>query len=120
MASDAPTPTTLFHLSDIHFGLEDSQALDWVKQEIAERRPAAVAITGDLKKGGPLPDRPSRVVRKSVRGLALRELEALAGLGAAVLLALDDAAVAGQEAGGLDRAAQRRLDTWSAPGRCRA
>lgn len=44
----ADAPTTLFHLSDIHFGLEDNKALDWVKQEIAERRPAAVAITGDL------------------------------------------------------------------------
>jgi len=43
-----PTETLLFHLSDIHFGLEDNKALDWVKQEIAERRPAAVAITGDL------------------------------------------------------------------------
>lgn len=43
-----PTDTMLFHLSDIHFGLEDNKALDWVKQEIAERRPAAVAITGDL------------------------------------------------------------------------
>ena len=42
------TDTILFHLSDIHFGLEDNKALDWVKQEIAERRPAAVAITGDL------------------------------------------------------------------------
>lgn len=40
--------TLLFHLSDIHFGLEDNRALDWVKQEIAERRPDAVAITGDL------------------------------------------------------------------------
>ena len=40
--------TLLFHLSDIHFGLEDNKALDWVKQEIAEQRPAAVAITGDL------------------------------------------------------------------------
>lgn len=40
--------TLLFHLSDIHFGLEDNRALDWVKQEIAERRPSAVAITGDL------------------------------------------------------------------------
>jgi 3',5'-cyclic AMP phosphodiesterase CpdA len=40
--------TTLFHLSDIHFGLEDNKALDWVKQEIAEKRPQAVAITGDL------------------------------------------------------------------------
>ena len=38
----------LFHLSDIHFGLEDNKALDWVKQEIAERQPDAVAITGDL------------------------------------------------------------------------
>ncbi|WBY16920.1 metallophosphoesterase [Erythrobacteraceae bacterium WH01K] len=44
-----PTDTTLlFHLSDIHFGLEDNEALDWVKREIAERQPAAVAITGDL------------------------------------------------------------------------
>jgi len=40
--------TLLFHLSDIHFGLEDRRALDWVKQEIAEQRPDAVAITGDL------------------------------------------------------------------------
>ena len=38
----------LFHLSDIHFGLEDNHALDWVKREIAERKPDAVAITGDL------------------------------------------------------------------------
>src|SRR5690606_14221289 len=41
--------------------------------------------------------------------LALRELEAAASLGAAVLLTLDDARVAGQEALGLDRGAQRRL-----------
>ncbi|TMM48229.1 metallophosphoesterase family protein [Qipengyuania marisflavi] len=40
--------TRIFHLSDIHFGLEDNRALDWVVQEIAERRPDAVAITGDL------------------------------------------------------------------------
>ncbi len=38
----------LFHLSDIHFGLEDRRALDWVKDEIARERPDAVAITGDL------------------------------------------------------------------------
>lgn len=37
----------LFHLSDIHFGLEDRAALDWVRREIAERRPDAVVITGD-------------------------------------------------------------------------
>ncbi|MEO5705451.1 MAG: metallophosphoesterase [Alteraurantiacibacter sp.] len=41
-------PLLLFHLSDLHFGLEDSFALDWVAAEIALRRPAAVAITGDL------------------------------------------------------------------------
>ena len=38
----------IFHLSDIHFGLENNRALDWVKQEIEERQPDAVAITGDL------------------------------------------------------------------------
>jgi 3',5'-cyclic AMP phosphodiesterase CpdA len=41
-------PLTLFHLSDIHFGLEDRRALDWVRAEIVARRPAAVAITGDI------------------------------------------------------------------------
>lgn len=45
MASDR---RRIFHLSDIHFGLENNRALDWVKQEIAEQRPDAVAITGDL------------------------------------------------------------------------
>jgi len=38
----------LFHLSDLHFGLEDRRALDWAKREIARKRPDAVAITGDL------------------------------------------------------------------------
>jgi len=41
-------PLLLFHLSDIHFGLEDTRALDWAKAEIARKRPDAVAITGDL------------------------------------------------------------------------
>ncbi|QYU68407.1 metallophosphoesterase [Leptolyngbya sp. 15MV] len=41
-------PALLFHLSDIHFGLEDNRALDWVRDEIARARPDAVAITGDL------------------------------------------------------------------------
>ena len=45
MASDS---RRIFHLSDIHFGLEDNRALDWVKQEIEDKRPDAVAITGDL------------------------------------------------------------------------
>ena len=39
---------TLFHLSDIHFGLEDRRALGWVKQCLANELPAAVCITGDL------------------------------------------------------------------------
>lgn len=37
----------LFHLSDIHFGLEDRTALEWVRREISSRRPDAVVITGD-------------------------------------------------------------------------
>jgi 3',5'-cyclic AMP phosphodiesterase CpdA len=41
-------PITLFQLSDIHFGLEDRRALDWVQQAIRDERPAAVLITGDL------------------------------------------------------------------------
>lgn len=41
-------PTILFHLSDIHFGLEDRKALAWVEDCIASEKPAAVAITGDL------------------------------------------------------------------------
>ena len=39
---------TLFHLSDIHFGLEDRSALAAVSAAIAHQRPAAVLITGDL------------------------------------------------------------------------
>jgi 3',5'-cyclic AMP phosphodiesterase CpdA len=38
----------LFHLSDIHFGLEDRGALAWAKAEIARQKPDAVALTGDL------------------------------------------------------------------------
>ena len=40
--------TTLFHLSDIHFGLVDARALAWAQACIERERPAAVAITGDL------------------------------------------------------------------------
>ena len=40
--------TTLFHISDLHFGLEDRQALEWVRQAIVDEQPAAVAVTGDL------------------------------------------------------------------------
>ncbi|HEY8605468.1 metallophosphoesterase family protein [Tsuneonella suprasediminis] len=38
----------LFHLSDVHFGLEHNRALDWVAAEVANRKPDAVVITGDL------------------------------------------------------------------------
>ncbi|PEQ12159.1 metallophosphoesterase [Novosphingobium sp. PC22D] len=41
-------PVKLFHLSDIHFGLEDPRALEWVEDCIASERPDAVVITGDL------------------------------------------------------------------------
>lgn len=38
----------LFHISDLHFGLEDRHALDWFTACIAEEQPDAVLITGDL------------------------------------------------------------------------
>ncbi|GGC04115.1 metallophosphoesterase [Novosphingobium endophyticum] len=41
-------PIKLFHLSDIHFGLEDRRALSWVEACITREKPHAVAITGDL------------------------------------------------------------------------
>jgi 3',5'-cyclic AMP phosphodiesterase CpdA len=40
--------TRVFHISDIHFGLEDRRALDWVVECVRDERPDAVAITGDL------------------------------------------------------------------------
>ena len=40
--------TRLFHISDVHFGLEDTAALKWVAECVARERPAAVLITGDL------------------------------------------------------------------------
>ncbi|WP_292966754.1 metallophosphoesterase family protein [Novosphingobium sp. UBA1939] len=46
MSSSAPI--RIFHLSDIHFGLEDREALAWARESIARERPDAVAITGDL------------------------------------------------------------------------
>lgn len=38
----------LFHISDVHFGLEDAAALAWVSECVARERPDAIAITGDL------------------------------------------------------------------------
>jgi 3',5'-cyclic AMP phosphodiesterase CpdA len=46
MNSDAPL--RLFHLSDIHFGLVDERAIEWVAGCIADEQPTAVAVTGDL------------------------------------------------------------------------
>ncbi len=38
----------LFHISDLHFGLEDRRALTWFAECVRAERPAAVLITGDL------------------------------------------------------------------------
>ncbi|MFD1611249.1 metallophosphoesterase family protein [Sphingomonas tabacisoli] len=40
--------TRLFHISDVHFGCEDPEALEWVKERIEAEKPDAVALTGDL------------------------------------------------------------------------
>ena len=41
-------PTRLFHISDVHFGVEDRAALDSVAAAIAAERPDAIVCTGDL------------------------------------------------------------------------
>jgi 3',5'-cyclic AMP phosphodiesterase CpdA len=40
--------TRLFHISDVHFGVEDRAALDAVARAVAEERPDALVCTGDL------------------------------------------------------------------------
>ncbi len=40
--------TRLFHISDLHFRLEDRTALAWFEQCVRGENPAAVLITGDL------------------------------------------------------------------------
>ncbi|KPF63811.1 metallophosphoesterase family protein [Porphyrobacter sp. AAP60] len=40
--------TRLFHISDVHFGVEDRVALDAVARAVAAERPDAVVCTGDL------------------------------------------------------------------------
>lgn len=40
--------TRLFHVSDVHFGCEDPEALDWFAACVAEEKADAVALTGDL------------------------------------------------------------------------
>lgn len=43
---------TLFHVSDLHFGYEDREALDWFMAAVRDQRPAAVLCTGDLTMRG--------------------------------------------------------------------
>lgn len=38
----------LFHISDLHFGLEDTRALEWVAQAVRDEVPDGVLITGDF------------------------------------------------------------------------
>ena len=40
--------TKLFHVSDVHFGAEDPAAIAWFARCVAEERPDAVVMTGDL------------------------------------------------------------------------
>ncbi|SEN27216.1 3',5'-cyclic AMP phosphodiesterase CpdA [Sphingomonas gellani] len=40
--------TRLFHVSDVHFGAEDLEALAWFERLVAKERPDAVIMTGDL------------------------------------------------------------------------
>lgn len=44
--------TTLFHISDLHFGHEDRAALDWFLTRVHAAMPAAVICTGDLTMRG--------------------------------------------------------------------
>ena len=43
---------TLFHISDIHFGSEDTAALKWFADEVTAHRPDAIICTGDLTMRG--------------------------------------------------------------------
>jgi len=38
----------ILHASDLHFGAEDTDALDWFRREAEALRPDAILITGDL------------------------------------------------------------------------
>lgn len=40
--------TRLFHISDVHFGVEDTKALDAVAQSVRDERPDALVCTGDV------------------------------------------------------------------------
>ena len=45
-------PRVLFHVSDLHFGYEDREALAWFMERLEAERPAAVICTGDLTMRG--------------------------------------------------------------------
>ncbi|MBV1916967.1 MAG: metallophosphoesterase [Sphingomonadaceae bacterium] len=38
----------MFHVSDVHFGVEDQTAHDWFAQAVAREKPDAVICTGDI------------------------------------------------------------------------
>ncbi|HVJ03838.1 MAG TPA: metallophosphoesterase [Sphingomonas sp.] len=38
----------LFHVSDVHFGREDREAIDWFGRKVIEEQPDAIVMTGDL------------------------------------------------------------------------
>src|ERR1043166_50766 len=73
----------------------------------AEKRCRSLNRPCANKKGAP---QRALACRRSIAALALRELEAPARLGLAVLLALDHARIAGEEAAALERVAQVRLE----------
>lgn len=41
-------PVTLFHVSDVHFGVEDRDAHGWFADAVAREKPDAVICTGDI------------------------------------------------------------------------
>lgn len=43
---------TLFHVSDLHFGQEDREALAWFAADAAREKPAAIICTGDFTMRG--------------------------------------------------------------------
>ena len=40
--------TVLFHVSDLHFGVENREALDWFAISVEDERPDGIVCTGDL------------------------------------------------------------------------
>ena len=72
--------TRLFHISDVHFGVEDSAALAAVAQAVAQERPDAVVCTGDL-------------TQRAKHSEYARAAEWFASLGVPVVLELESADV---------------------------